>query len=404
MVPAPTTRLVRRPRTLRIRFVYTTTLSIFVTVQSAGNAQEAMWSLREELRIGSIDGPTALSEVNGVQVGLDGSIYVLQPLDAVIRVFSSDGSPLKDLGRRGEGPGEFEAPAFMAWREDTLWVLDRRLNRVTLWSEDRFAGGFPLPSPKDSAYYTNGWPVPQALLPGRQLLYILHPRRPRSSDDPEAVVLRMGPAGRRVVELARGPHRPPPVLDFGQAGRVLLLFQPFDDGSLIAFSPKGTGFVVVDRPVAANADTAHFNVTYLDADGDTVFSSALPYSPIPVTGDLTDQLLGERTQLLRSRVGSRAGALNALREAVYLPPFHPPATKAIVGRDGSVWIRREDTREGRVKWLVLAGTGQVIGQFWLERSLDVVQAQRGYVWAVDHDEFDIPYVVRLRIDERAAHR
>jgi hypothetical protein len=81
------------------------------------------------------------------QVFLDGSLSktIIDDRDHVIiavqrlgklgiYVFNPNGVVEAVLGRYGRGPGEFEAIASMTISNDTLWVLDNRLQKIALYS------------------------------------------------------------------------------------------------------------------------------------------------------------------------------------------------------------------------------------------------------------------------------
>ncbi|MBN2395240.1 MAG: 6-bladed beta-propeller [Candidatus Atribacteria bacterium] len=54
-----------------------------------------------------------------------GNIYVLDPLNFRVQVFTSKGVYLKTLGRRGQGPGEFEVPFYITIDSmDNIYIFD----------------------------------------------------------------------------------------------------------------------------------------------------------------------------------------------------------------------------------------------------------------------------------------
>jgi hypothetical protein len=62
-----------------------------------------------------------------------------------ISLYSRNGDFLKDVGRRGEGPGEYKMAGRTAVRGDTLFVFDPDLQRVTYYtSTDKHAGSFKV--------------------------------------------------------------------------------------------------------------------------------------------------------------------------------------------------------------------------------------------------------------------
>jgi len=85
---------------------------------------------------GAEDGQGALSIVFDVDVSSDGRVYASEPGFSRVVVFASDGSFLTTIGRRGEGPGEFQVPGNLSWLGDTLTVLDFQLG-ISLLDRDR---------------------------------------------------------------------------------------------------------------------------------------------------------------------------------------------------------------------------------------------------------------------------
>lgn len=97
-----------------------------------GQAPQACPRLGErELRIGSPDAPNySLTQVPAIAI-LSGMLYVAQPMEQLIRVFDSKGRFLKNIGRRGRGPGEFLQPRLAGTHSGRLWVFDGTLGTTT---------------------------------------------------------------------------------------------------------------------------------------------------------------------------------------------------------------------------------------------------------------------------------
>jgi hypothetical protein len=87
----------------------------------------------------------------------------------------------------------------------------------------------------------------------------------------------------------------------------------------------------------------------------------------------------------------------ALRDAVELPPFQTPIAQAVVGDDGSVWLRREDDGGPVFRWLVLDARGNPVGRFELPRSVTIRWAHMGLFYGSAVDDMGIPWLVRYRV-------
>ena len=114
----------------------------FILFPQGCNLSEAVpelpeWTLERELTIGSVDdSEQALTVVGAVTVDGDGNMYVSQPNDHWVRVFSPDGAFLFDIGRGGQGPGEFQRMWRIGWLGDTLWVAEGRAPKVNFYEKD----------------------------------------------------------------------------------------------------------------------------------------------------------------------------------------------------------------------------------------------------------------------------
>lgn len=104
--------------------------------------------LTEVLRLGSESGADdAFGRVMDVELGASGRIYVADDLNWRISVFDGSGRLLRRVGRRGQGPGEFERPWYLAVdRLDSLFVWDGALARISVFGPDfRFVRSFDAP-------------------------------------------------------------------------------------------------------------------------------------------------------------------------------------------------------------------------------------------------------------------
>lgn len=100
------------------------------------------WTLREELRIGSVEaaGPTSFGQLKGIAVAGDGRIAVLDAQAQEIRVFGPSGEHLATYGGKGGGPGELEgAWGLMRSPDDQLWVPDQGNARMSVFD---FGAGY----------------------------------------------------------------------------------------------------------------------------------------------------------------------------------------------------------------------------------------------------------------------
>lgn len=95
--------------------------------------------LESEVTIGVFEGADEymFGEVAAIGVGTSGDIYVLDRQLPVVRMYAPDGTYLRDLGRDGSGPGEYERPRALATlRDGRVLVRDPGNARINVYSAD----------------------------------------------------------------------------------------------------------------------------------------------------------------------------------------------------------------------------------------------------------------------------
>lgn len=359
-------------------------------------------TVAEDLRIGSVDDPDrGFSRIDGVEVGPDGRIYVLDGQDQQIRVFDDTGRPLRAIGRRGDGPGEFTRALFFGFKDDTLWVNDAGQMRVTLMSaEGQVFSTFPVGSemvsspPGPMVMARAGVLRADGLLDSYPLVAVAAGADlPDSVAVPELVFDRHG----GVVDTAGyGPLPFAPFRTITLGGRQVFVPGAPSDQALTVAMPDGK--VVVDRRAPATGPEAVFTVTRIRTPADTVYRRVLRYRPRGFTPAFVDSLVARSLgAAVRASALDSAAAERALRDALELPAFQTPVSEGHAGEDGSLWLRREDDGGPVFEWIVLQADGTPRGRFELPRSAAVHWAEGGTVYAAVADDLGVPWVVRYRI-------
>ena len=86
-----------------------------------------------------------------VRVGTDGSVFVLDWGDTCIRQFDAKGKFVRQIGRKGQGPGEYDVPAYFDLDSaGGVFLVDGRSLRVTEFNKD----GKPLNNFRVEKYCT----------------------------------------------------------------------------------------------------------------------------------------------------------------------------------------------------------------------------------------------------------
>jgi len=340
------------------------------------------WTLSDrEARIGSVDDPDYIfNPILRMALGPDGLLYTAHGGEATIRKWTADGAPAGSLGRRGEGPGEFQVPYQVGFFGDSLWVWDFARARVSYFDlQGEFLGSV-------AAKADVSWDVspvrPIAPLRDGTFMWM---RLPFFSPGPgapkEIPFARIDADGRRLALIWAQPWEP-----HDADG------QSFGDAHLSGLGRRG--LLVVDRRVWTGEGEATVRVSEIGFDGDTIFTAAVPYDPVPLTDERFDS--GVRT----AARGSSSEA--QLRESMYRPPYLPAVGHVIGAEDGTIWLRRFDpveleTGEEVFEWWVLDGEGAPLARARTPVGLDVRLITDDMVWGLERDELDVEYIVRHRL-------
>ena len=355
-----------------------------------GSAQLERWTLERTITIGDHSDPElGLTWVGNVIV-VGERLFVAQPRERRLRIFSLAGDFIGFLGRRGEGPSEFSYLTGTGVRDGLVWVSDHHMGRVQYFD----SGGRYVSSMRIRGHPTlpiGMMGVRAVLADGSMLARILHdvPTLAASPDRPEHVI-RLDARGslRDTVSVLVGRGD---ALKLGRESQGGFRFTvlPLSYRSLFAPSADGSGFVVVHREAAASEEPHTFRVIRFDARADTAWVRDIAYEPIRVTSAWRSRRLEERHDL-------EAPLLRVLERAYRTLEFFPPVSAARAGADGTTWLYVR-TGEDSSEWEVLDPSGLSLARVEPPPRGWMRWADTDALWFVEEDEFDIPYLVRYAI-------
>ena len=360
------------------------TIDGVVRVSNTGTAPR--WQLT---RVASI-GPKSLSDtgspdefgrVYDIALGPDGNVFVADGANREIRVFGLDGVHRRTLGRKGEGPGEFDGLYSVAWLGDRLLALDPHLGRISEFSAE-------------GAY--QGQRRIRGALSGGPGWVRFHPV---GADEAYRVTLAADPSPGRWWEYIGLDSR-------GETGDTLLqLAGPraatihCEVGDRTSFFRVPFGPRLVQRPgpggVMYSAITDAYRIALTDADDDTV---RVIERPLPAE-TISDDEWAE---------GNRG--YRALRDTFPLmscDPRRPPRSGAKpfieeldIASDGKLWV--EVIREVGNRWEVFDTEGGLVASVPVptERQYLLPPAiNADHMLTVRRGDLDLEYVDVWRIEK-----
>lgn len=362
-------------------------------------------ALVEELRFGGLTGPEAetFGYVGAVAPAPDGGVYVSDIQIPLIRRYDAEGTHVADVGRGGQGPGEYGQIAVMRVLDDgRLAIFDPMNMRLTYFDPDGtldsdqplsgFMGsyeGFVF----DPAGGGWGWWVD---MPEGGLGAVERDDIPlwwaRVDDDGTPA-----PVHRFPPEDREGPRY---VLS-GRGG----FYRPFNVMNLHALGPGGTFY---------QARNDEYRIRKVTADGVESF----------LTRDeprirLTDDEVREWTARSES-MANREGQTQPRSDFFPIPDTKPYIRSLLVDADGRLWVSRyteavhvaysdeeraERAEQGlpdytwrdRLQWDVWGADGTFIGEVTLPQKTSLSHASGDVVWGVQQGAYREDYVVKFRV-------
>lgn len=345
---------------------------------------------------GDFDGVGALSGVFDVDVSADGFVFASEPTLAHVMVFAPDGRHVRTIGRRGEGPGEFQAPGNLAWRGDTLTVLDM-LQGVSLMSVDgayldRIA--FQIQEPGRPFAILPIFPLADGSMASFRPPFTTSVLRGELTHQ---VWYKVSREGELLDTLAReslaGQYYS---VDVG-GGRSATATHPLPSSAMLAIPPDGSWLVLVEREPAVAADGAAYRVVRLDLAGDTTELADLPYEPLPLGPEQVDSMTAAMGEGFARQFDLQPAAVaSEIRGQLEWPRFRPPVTQVLADTDGRTWVRREVGVEpgDSVRWEILGPDLTRTGYTLVPGNLDVKVVVGDALYGVTQDELDVPTIVR----------
>lgn len=338
-------------------------------------ASTGEWSLQEEVRIGGHDeGPELFGQIADLAVDADGRILVLDQQASELRVFGPEGEHEATLGGPGEGPGEFTRPNGVTIHPDdgSIWVMSA--GRYTVFEAD---GTFRTTHPRPFGYFAVPWP---GGFDGEGRLgdvasgteFVRFDADMRSADTLEIPRVEVDQ-----VRVTRGDGAGVMTMTAPFASR--LHWQVDTHGHLWTAESSAMRFVAERGP------------------GDTVAVREREHRPVPVSRREADEAVA-RVEGQAAGFGEDIRVEGDLRAADTKPAFQGFR----VDDEGRIWVepsRAEDEDPALELW---TADGEWAGRIAAPPGLQLLYpaplARGDHLWAVVTDEFDVPSVVRFRIE------
>jgi hypothetical protein len=346
-----------------------------------------------DLEIGTRDGALeyTFSRIPSLAVMQDGSIVVSDAVAQELRVYAANGTYVRTLGRRGEGPGEFAAPPMIAdIAADTVFAFDSRSARLTLISLDgELVGEVPLRS--------EGLGRVEAVIRRDDGTYVMQsPWIPSDGGPTEShemraeldsvAVLRTDAGGALIDTMRVMPDRTRARSMEIRTGGIVRVLQGPTPYSARAFVRSGGQHLLVAR-----SDAVDLTLSGPAGEDRTIIRVLGVQNPATA-----EEILAHQQAALQESVGDgEIDPIVRLMNTAFLPDRLPAFNNVLLDDDGGVWVSlNELDASAGYDWIVLTREGEVLGTVHTPPDFQVHHVGRDFLVGVVTDELDVPYVRR----------
>ncbi len=314
----------------------------------------------------------------------DGRIAVGNSGSGEVRYFAADGTFLSSFGRRGRGPGEFQAITVLkVLHGDSLFVYDRWSQGITILNPE----GTPAQHLTLQDFRYPGrleWAVPSVgggYWAGSHLSYL--ETDPRASEPGlhrnTTVLLRYSEQGLLVDTVAMVPgaesYMP-------REGDGAMSVQPlFGKDAFIASGPSGVFLGSNDE----------LEIMEFSSLGDLRRIIRYPSASRPLQESEVTEASGELVRRAQSR--PLPYPVDVFFRADALPTLRPSFEDLLVDSRGALWVgpyRR--TRSAENAWWVFAADGTLEGAVRLPHRLELLEVGEDYVLGRTEDDLGVEFI------------
>lgn len=360
------------------------------------------WTARAEYGFGDrFEGDAVFGFYLDVRVPADGSrVYVLDAEASEATIRTPDGSLIRRVGRRGEGPGEFSNPGRLVFFDDGFYIKDdRRITRFTMDGELAGTDAFPV-----GVNYHNAGVQYWAMFSDRSFMALsaidLMDESLNFYRADHVALLRVLPDGGswRSETLATLSFE-----DYFSSVPVDGDTYPLPQRWLAPdhFQPDpGNSSLVVSRTQTELPGVVDF--VELSTEGDTLWTRRIRLPPIPLREDSIAAAVEEVAAIIAQSTGNGTPSpqlKRRIRDSWIIPEYWPALRQIHLMSNGEIWFRPPGNDDRRIWYAVRKGEEEgairrVFAPEWFVPS-DVNDT---HVWGIRRDELDVAYVAGLRLE------
>lgn len=324
--------------------------------------------------------PDEFGRISSVTTGPDDWVWIADQLQHRIKVFRPDGSLALEVGREGQGPGEFGALYSLAWVDETLLALDLGNGRIAeLSAEGDWLGTRPAPgSVSGPPSMLRFYPISDSTVVQWSL--------GSAGGEATQIWVEQGPEGvvREWPQVAvESPETT--VLRCSHPGGTSYFSIPFAGQRLSHPASSGQSYL---------AWSADYRIALVGPTGDTVRVIEREWPEVGISDEEWDRATAEFREFQEEWPGA-----DCTPRSMERPQRKAALKNLLVDTEGRVWV--EAVSDGGRVWEIFDADGELLGSVpgfaYLERVAPSIRQGR-IAWS-SVDSLEVEYVHWARVPE-----
>ena len=335
-------------------------------------------TLTEVARWGGSDDDTIFSSrIGSAALHHSGLLVVTFPQLGRVLITRLGSRRLQQIGRMGQGPGEFTRPGSVGWKGDSLWIWDSALLRLSwLDTQGHFLGSER--SQESGGIYP--------LLDGSWYRFLAN-----ELGDTSAKVVRVSPDRRRTSNIVSYSWPKAPPLNIKVQQNAIVGVQPFLNQANVVVSATSNNLFVVEPLQKPGA----VRLRLVSSAGQTLTDRQLmlPLQP------LTDSFYNAALSVWRERGGPEHRSLppDVLQRSIYRPKYLPTVRGRMVAAEETLWLQAGPETSSFTTWVLVSPAGEVVGSVTGPPQLRLLAATGANIVGALTTETGVEALVQLRL-------
>lgn len=367
-----------------------------LTIYPENPIPSAYIELIREISFGETDEVLFGRMVENIVIDHSGRVFIADLTENKIHIYDSDGSYLQNIGRGGQGPGEFQAIWDLKVYDGKIHVLDYQHFKISVFDLNTFDHiqdyDISLHNQQNNQPTWIRWTREEGLFYRPTNFFVRADNTYLLLFSDGGVGLAHNVDGRTyeasVYDLQIGGFAEHDLFSFKWTGQVLVHEE--GDGLMVMFRVpyKRSSRFDFFNDQFVHGWTEEMLFRFYDKDGEHQRAIYYPYSNAHLHFD----------DVLKHYEGADDDLIHAIRSDDQ-PETWPAFKSLTLDDENRLWISTITDDQENYEWWVLDKAGELIAAFSWPRNRDLKQVKNGYAYTMERDmETGLQEVVRYKIN------